>query len=118
MKQTLLTFLFLFSGYTTFSQSIERTKIRGQVVSKTNDVESITVYNTSCNVGTITDFDGLFEMEVALHDQLEISALQFKKVTVIIDAEIIKNRALTVFLTEAVNTLDEVVILSFGLTEI
>ena len=116
MKQTLLLFLLLFSGFVMYSQSLERSVIQGQVFSKTNDVESITVYNTSSNKGTITDFDGNFEIEVTLNDQIEISALQFKKITVIIDAEIINNKMLTIFLTEQINTLDEVVILSFGLT--
>ena len=98
------------------AQSTDRVTINGQVVSKTNDVEGITIYNTSSNKGTITNSAGVFNIQVTLNDQIEISALQFKTVSITIDEEMIKNKALTVLLTEEINTLDEVVILSYGLT--
>ena len=116
MIRILLFIVVLFSISTGQTQNLDRVMIKGQMVSKTNDVEGITVYNTSSNSGTVTDAAGVFNIQVALHDQIEISALQFKTVTVIIDDTMIKNKAFTVLLTEEINTLDEVVILSNGLT--
>ena len=116
MIRILLFYVVLFSITSGQTQNLDRVMIKGQMVSKTNDVEGITVYNTSSNNGTVTDAAGVFKIQVALHDQIQISALQFKTVTVIIDDTMIKNKAFTVLLTEEINTLDEVVILSNGLT--
>jgi len=116
MIRILLFYVILFSVSTAQTQNLDRIMIQGQVVSKTNDVEGLTVYNTTSNSGTITDAVGIFNIQVTLYDQIQISALQFKTVTVIIDDTMIKNKAFTVLLTEEINTLDEVVILSLGLT--
>ncbi|WP_452226253.1 carboxypeptidase-like regulatory domain-containing protein [Lacinutrix cladophorae] len=96
-----------------WSQNIE---IQGKIVSEASDIENITIYNSNSKKGTITNINGAFTIEVKIKDVLEISALTLKKVTVIINEEIIKSRALTILVNEEVNTLDEVVILTHDLT--
>lgn len=103
----------LFCVHMSWSQSLE---IQGKIVSEASDIENITIYNSTSKKGTITDVNGAFTIEVKLKDVLQISALTFKKVTVIINEEIIKSRALTILVNEEVNTLDEVVILTHNLT--
>lgn len=97
------------------SQSVRRVEVKGVVLSDTNDVEAVTLFNTSSNKGTITNNNGAFVIEVALNDTIEISALQFQTVSVIIDEAVIKTKVLKILLIEQVNQLDAVTI-SSGLT--
>lgn len=114
-KYQLLLFLF-FAISSGFSQEVIRIEISGQIIVDHPDIEGVTVYNTSSNKGTITDKDGKFSIEVALNDQLEVSALQFEKFVVAITKEILETKSVTVFLVEYVNKLPEVIILPYGLT--
>ncbi|MFD2823021.1 carboxypeptidase-like regulatory domain-containing protein [Lacinutrix iliipiscaria] len=90
--------------------------ITGKIASKSKDVEGITLYNTTSKKGTITNHEGLFFIEAAIGDSVEISALLYEQITIVIDAETIKNKKLTIQLVEEVNTLDEVLILTHDLT--
>lgn len=96
-----------------WSQIIE---IQGKIVSKSSDLENITVYNSVSKKGTITNINGEFIIEVKLNDVIQVSALSFNKVEVTITDEIIKSKLLTLLVNEKVNTLDEVVILTHNLT--
>ena len=96
-------------------QNKERVEVNGFIFAENNDVENITIYNTSSNKGTITDSTGVFTIKVSLNDIIEVSALQFKTVSVTINEEVIKSRVLKILLAEHVNVLDAV-LLSSGLT--
>ena len=95
---------------TFFGQNLERIKIKGIVFSEENDIEAVTIFNTSSNKGTITNNKGEFELEVALNDVIEIFALQFKPVTITIDEAIIMAKQVKIQLVEKVNQLDEVLV--------
>lgn len=115
MKQKLLLGLFIFSSFTLIGQSIKRTEIKGVVSAKENDVEGIVIYNTSANIGTVTNEKGEFAIEIALNDKIEIFALQFQSVSVKIDEEVLKTSFIRIQLVEQVNQLDAV-LLSSGLS--
>ncbi|MBU2939295.1 carboxypeptidase-like regulatory domain-containing protein [Lacinutrix sp. C3R15] len=117
MKHILLIFTFLFSiSYTALGQAIDRIEINGKVIVEINEVEGLVVYNKTANMRTLTDSSGAFKINVAVNDEIEISALQFKTFMVTITPDIISSRQLTAFLVERINNLDEVVILPFGLS--
>lgn len=97
------------------SQTIIRVAVNGILLSNSNDVEAVTIFNKSSNKGTITNLNGEFKLKVGLNDVIEISALQFQTVTLTIDAVIIKSKQLKIQLVEQVNQLDAVS-LSAGLT--
>jgi len=115
MRRIIYLFILLSPLTHVLSQSVTRIEIEGKVFSKNNEVESVTVFNTSSNKGTITDENGEFTIEVALNDVLQISALQFKKGSIVIDKKILADMYLKVFLAENVTTLQEVVILPYDL---
>ena len=115
MKQILPLILLIFSNALLLSQNTERLEVKGVILSDNNDVENVTIYNTSSNKGTITDNKGAFVIKVALNDIIEISALQFQTVSITIDVETIKSKQLKIHLVEQVNQLDAV-LLSSGLT--
>lgn len=99
-----------------YAQEKARLDISGQIIVNSPDLSDVTVFNSSTNEGTITDQRGKFSLKVALNDRIEISALQFKKFTVVVNEEILESRIMTVFLVEHVNKLPEVFILPYGLT--
>lgn len=87
----------------------------GIILSNTNDVEAVTVFNKSSNRGVITNIKGEFTINVALNDVIEISALQFQTVSITIDDDVIKSKQLKIQLVDQVNQLDAVT-LSSGLS--
>ncbi|TYA53212.1 peptidase associated/transthyretin-like domain-containing protein [Formosa maritima] len=117
MKQNLLPliafFMFLSIG---ISQNADRIEISGKVIVDANDVEGLTISNVTSKRIAVTDMNGEFNIYAALNDKIEISALQFETVYMIITKEIMSSKQLTVFLNERLTTLDEVVILPFSLT--
>ena len=117
MKTNLLTFISLFFIImTSFSQSISRIEVKGQIVVDSPDLEGVTVYNSSSNKGTITDAEGKFTLRVMLNDRIEVSALQFEKFEVVISQDVLDAKSMTIFLVERINKLDEVHILPYGLS--
>lgn len=118
MKKYVLITVLLLSLTTLFSQSIERIEVDGSVIVKSEDLEGVTIYNTSSNKGTITDVGGKFKIKVALNDEIEISALQFSSAKITITKEIVEAKELRVFLAERINNLDEVIVLQNDLTGI
>ena len=115
MKQFLLGLFLLFTG-TIFSQGVDRINAEGRIMANDNEVENVTIFNISSNLGTITDTEGKFTISVGLNDILEISALQFEKMKVIITEEVIQSGKITIFLVEHVNKLNEVLLLPYGLS--
>ena len=97
------------------AQITQRVEIKGRIIVSSNDVEGVTVYNTSSNKGTITNDKGEFAIEVRLNDVIEFSALQFEKFTINIDEKILRNLYVTVYLVERINKLDEVVITPYDM---
>lgn len=116
MKQNLLLIFFLSVTCLAFAQDIKRAEISGKIVVNSEDLENVTIYNTSSNKGTLTDEKGQFKINVALFDVLEVRALQFQDFTVTIDQNIIASKKATIFLVERINKLDEVVVLPYDLT--
>ena len=116
MKHSLLLLFSLFTITLSFSQEIKRININGKIIVNSEDLENVTIYNTSSNKGALTDENGKFVIAVAINDVLEIRSLQFEDFKVTIDQNIIDSKKATIFLVENVNKLDEVVILPYDLT--
>ncbi len=116
MKLKLPLFVFFFATILSFSQDIKRIQISGKIVVNSEDLENVTIFNSSSNRGTLTDENGKFKIDVALFDVLEVHALQFQDFEVTVDQNIIDSRKATIFLVEKVNKLDEVLILPYDLT--
>lgn len=115
MKQFLLIACLLFT-VSVCSQEVIRKKITGQVVSNDNDVEGVTVFNRTTSKGTTTDQYGDFTLLMGEGDVLEISALQFASVTFPVAKETMVSGVLKIWLTEEVNSLNEVYVFSSELT--
>jgi len=98
------------------SQNINRIEISGKIIVEGSDLAGITVFNASSNTGTVTDSTGSFLLKVALNDQIEVSALQYQNISFKINEDIIESKKMKLFLIEEINRLDEVVVITKGLT--
>lgn len=116
MKTALLYVCLLLPILSATAQNLKRVEISGKIIVDSNELESITIYNTSSKKGALSDENGMFKLDVALNDVIEFRALQFKDFTVSIDPNIVKTKSMTVFLVEKVNKLDEIIILPYGLS--
>jgi hypothetical protein len=105
----------LFLINTLASQNINRKEVNGLIFANTNDIEGVTIYNTSSNKGTITNAKGEFVIAIAVNDIIEISALQFQPQTITITKDVLVSNTLKIFLAEQVNQLDAI-LLSSGLS--
>ncbi|WP_282134344.1 hypothetical protein [Seonamhaeicola maritimus] len=115
MKKIVLLFGILFVVFNMEAQTIERVRVQGKIYATTNDVESVTIFNTSSNEGTITDEKGEFTLEVALNDIINISALQFMAISITVNEDVVRSKKFKIHLVEQIHKLDAV-LLSSGLT--
>jgi hypothetical protein len=92
-------------------QDIKRENVNGKII-----IEDITVYNSSSNLGSVTNENGEFTIDVASNDLLEIRALQYQNLDLKVNKTILESKNISVFLIEEINKLDEVIINSKGLT--
>jgi len=116
MKQYLLIVIFSVASFSVFAQVDSRIEVKGKIIVDVEDLENITIYNTSSNKGAVTDSTGNFKIEVALNDKIKISSVQLIPFTTKITEAVIDTNVLKVYLKEYINTLDEVVLLPYDLT--
>lgn len=112
MERILTVLLLIILSHSIYGQTNNRVEVKGLITSDRNDVENVTVYNTSSNNGTITNSEGEFTLKVGLNDIIEVSALQFKAVTVKVTKDVLVSKLLKIYLTERINQLDAVLLKS------
>ncbi len=115
MKKLLL-ICFILSTAIASSQTYQRIEVDGKIIVEGNDVEGITVFNTSSNKGVVTNENGEFKIEVGLNDFIEFRALQYQNFDLQVTQAIIDSKRMRVFLIEEINKLDEILVLTKGLS--
>jgi len=115
MKLLLSLFVFCIS-FSAISQDIRRENITGKIIVEGSDLEGITIFNSSSNVGAVTDKNGEFTIAVAFKDLLEIRAIEYQNINVRVNKAIIDSKKMSVYLIEEMTVLDEVVVTTDGLT--
>ncbi|WP_273567795.1 carboxypeptidase-like regulatory domain-containing protein [Maribacter halichondriae] len=91
-------------------------KIEGRVYSKDGDVAATHVLNITTKRASITDENGFFAIPAKLYDTIVFSAIQFKRKEIVVTADILKSKMLSIPLEEALTELDEVVVMPYNLT--
>ena len=115
MKKLLPLFVFCISFFA-LSQDIKRVNVSGKIIVEGNDIEGITIYDSSSNTGTVTNENGEFTISVGSNDLLEIRALQYQNFNVRVNNAILESKEISIFLIEEINKLDEVLVTTTGLT--
>ncbi|MEX2350629.1 MAG: carboxypeptidase-like regulatory domain-containing protein [Flavobacteriaceae bacterium] len=116
--RNMIFFVFLLVPFLLIAQQIERVTVNGVITSSVpgEDLEGISIYNTSSQKGTITNAEGEFIIDVAVNDRVLFTALQFQKFTVIVDEGIVDTRQMKVYVNPAITQLDEVIVRPHDLT--
>lgn len=110
LKLSISVIIMLMATVNTFAQ----TELKGKVIDFINytPIQDASVYILNTTVGTITNSDGKFELQVpakSLNDTLVISSIGYKNFKVLVSEY---DSAEEIFLTEDVASLDEVIISS------
>lgn len=83
--------------------------IKGQILAK-DDVEGIHILNKSSHTFTISNGNGQFSIPAKLNDTLTFSGVSYTLKEVKVGKDMINSRSLTIYLTENITALDEVVV--------
>ncbi|MCK7590172.1 carboxypeptidase-like regulatory domain-containing protein [Subsaxibacter sp. CAU 1640] len=102
--------LFLFFFFSISFVTAQSVQISGKVIVDDDEIEGIHVINKTANKFTITQEDGKFVIPAQQNDTIIFSAIKYKPKEIIVDAIVYKAKTLTVYLTEQVNELDEVIV--------
>ncbi len=108
MKSFLMIFAFIPIVATNFVNA-QSGEIMGIVVAD-GDVENIHVINRNSLTFTTTNTQGAFRISAKINDSLEFTSIRYKKKTIIVSAQSLQEKQLTVYLEEQVNELDEVIV--------
>ena len=109
--------LFLFLVVTSASaQNVFFYKLEGKVINSNKGIADVHVMNTSSNRATITDEEGLFSIATRLNDTILFSAVQYKRVNLVVTRAMLESSSIVVPLEEFINELDEVVVRPYNLS--
>lgn len=107
-KQILLFFIIVIFGFKVNSQTI---KVEGTVLSEENGqpIPGVSVVIKGSSVGTSTNFDGLYNIEVSKGDILVFSYLGMEEIEIIVS-----KASNNVLMKESFTGLDEIVVIGYG----
>jgi len=88
----------------------KRVLISGQISSDSIALENIHIINKTSKKATISDKNGVFRIRVKEHDELLISAIQFKNQVIEINKLNISTLKILISLKKEINSLDEVTV--------
>ena len=116
MKRMFL-ILILFYFQSSYSQN-QRTEVIGVIKFDLLPVDNIHVLNLSSRIGTISESNGLFKIDVKDGDSILFSSIQFQKKKLLINQNHLKNGIIYVNLENQIYKLDTVFIKNHNLTGI
>ena len=116
MRNSILLLFVLVITQIGFSQGIERKVLRGKIVADSLEVENLTVYNITSNVGAITDVDGKFSINARATDTLFIQGLSYDSKRYILTDKDFWLPVLEIKLHVKITELNEIIITPYTLT--
>lgn len=116
MRNSILLFFILMIAQIGFSQGIERKILRGKIVADSLEVENLTVYNITSNVGAITDVDGKFSINARATDTLFIQGLSYESKRYVLTDKDFWLPVLEIKLHVKITELNEIIITPYTLT--
>lgn len=116
MRNSILLFFILIIAQIAFSQGIERKILRGKIVADSIEVENLTVYNITSNVGAITDVDGKFSINARATDTLFIQGLSYESKRYVLTDKDFWLPVLEIKLHVKITELNEIIITPYTLT--
>ncbi|MFD2909947.1 hypothetical protein ACFSX9_14525 [Flavobacterium ardleyense] len=118
MRKSYIILLLICISQTIFGQEIGRKILRGRIVADSIEVENLTVYNISSNIGAITDLDGKFSINARATDTLYIQGLSYDSKKYVLTDKDFWLPVLEIKLKVRITELNEVIITPYTLTGI
>jgi len=110
MTKKLLPIFLLFFSVFSIAQ-IQRIEIEGFIlVPKNQNPEGVSIFNSTTQKGTTTNYLGQFFITVKENDTLLVSAVQFKKLKTVVTKTMIEDKKIVIELKPYINELGEVII--------
>lgn len=114
----LLIVIFIFISQIGMAQHIERKVLKGRIVADSIEVENLTVFNITSNVGAVTNVDGKFSIKARATDTLFIQGLSYDSKKYVLTDKDFWLEELEIRLQVRVTELNEVEITPYTLTGI
>lgn len=119
MKNNYVLFIFFFFIFQFgIAQHVERKVLKGRIVADSIEVENLTVFNITSNVGAVTNVDGRFSIKARATDTLFIQGLSYDSKKYILTDKDFWLEELEIRLQVRVTELNEVEITPYSLTGI
>lgn len=118
MKNNFVLILFLIVSQLMFAQHIERKVLNGKIVADSLEVENLTVFNITSNVGVVTNRDGKFSIKARATDTLYIQGISFESKKYILTNKDFWLEELEIRLKTNITELNEIEITPYTLTGI
>lgn len=115
-RSSILLVFFVLLGTSLGAQTLFTKQIEGRVYSESGDVAATHVLNITSQKASITNSAGFFSIAAKLNDTLMFSAVQFKRKTIVVNQSVLESKLLYVPLEDAINELDEVIVMPYNLT--
>lgn len=77
MRNSLVLLFAFLCSQSIFSQSIERKILKGRIVAESIEVENLTIFNITSNIGAVTNVDGKFSIKARPTDTLYIQGISY-----------------------------------------
>lgn len=101
-----------------FGQHIERKVLKGRIVADSIEVENLTVFNITSNIGAVTNSDGKFSIKARATDTLYIQGISYESKKYILNDKDFWLEELEIRLQVRITELNEVEITPYTLTGI
>lgn len=93
------------------TQDLKKIHTKGRILDDNGEpVIGASIYEKNTKRGTVSDYDGNFELETSENATLEITYIGYKPQTI----KAVSGQSITVRMTEDLNSLNEVVVVGFG----
>ncbi len=111
-------FLLVIISQIGMAQLIERKVLKGRIVADSIEVENLTVFNVTSNIGAVTNVDGRFSIKARATDTLFIQGISYESKKYVLTDRDFWLEELVIRLQIRTNELDEVEITPYTLTGI
>ena len=111
----IIAFCFVIISFSIFAQVKPREIINGKIIAQQN-VENVTIYNTTTQKGAISNIDGEFSIYAKAQDTLVFASLVLQTKKIVMKESDFEMVIFNVKLEEKVNELEEVVVSNNSLT--
>ena len=116
LRNNAVILIVLLIGVSSEAQTIFSDQLKGRVVDGNTGISDVHIMNTTRNRAVISNATGNFVISAGMYDTILFSAVQYKKKTIVITADMLQSNQVLIPLEEFVNELEEVILRPYDLS--